>query len=266
MKRSTTIDSPDSPSHAGTSGSPGVSDSSLAGKPKYEFGFHIMGPILAECCDALQRELARQRRRPDPAEVLFCARGGLVIRRSLELYLEATQPLIECLGQNFMISRLAAARLAYNSKQPSIQHLLALEFEGRSCEQVAAALSQEPVDEGATWSMPYSYQHLRELLNNTERGRALRARIEHQAMHLRQHINTLAAGSSPLCLVDTGVFGSIGHYLSIGLPKRHVHMAMLFRANYKGVDISNKTELSAAICHSDHYNACLLYTSDAADE
>jgi len=225
---------------------------------EYDFGFHTMGPIVAECCQKLLGEFDRQRDQSSTANILFCARGGLVIRRSLELYLEATKPHAPCPGQNFMVSRLSAARLAYRSENSSIAQLLDLEFAGRSCAQVAAALSQESTPESTSeeenWSLPYSFQRFHRLLNETAQGQRQSAQIERQASYLRQHLHSLTDGSSQLFLVDTGVFGSIGHFLSTGLPEHQVHMALLFRANYKGLDVRSKTTLSAAVCHSDHYN------------
>ncbi|NMQ18892.1 hypothetical protein E4P82_06515 [Candidatus Competibacter phosphatis] len=219
---------------------------------RYRFGFGLMGPILAECCHALYAYLDAAAD-GGQSRVLYCARGGLILKRALERYLERIERAPPILGEDFMVSRLAAARLALEVCPVRAAPLLALEFEGRSCAAAASVLSGRAVLSRGDWAQPYRFERLFELMSADAVGRQVHEAMIEQAMLLRAHIALISVGARSLHVVDTGVFGSIGYYLALGLPDKVLHPVLLFRANYKR---SAKLVLPPAIglvCDQDHY-------------
>ena len=99
---------------------------------RFEFGYEVMGPILAECCHTLQEFLANDKPGPEHAVALYCARGGLTIRRALALYRSKTGQPVSVDEDDLMISRLAASRLALVTNAESARPLLDLEFDLQS--------------------------------------------------------------------------------------------------------------------------------------
>ena len=211
-----------------------------------------MGPILAECCHTLYTYL-RAAADGDGSRALYCARGGLTLKRALELFLARIERAPPIAGTDFMVSRLAASRLALEVCPQSAAPLLALEFEGSSCAMVASVLSGTAVPSRGVWAQPYQYERLFELMSVDPLGRRARAAMIEQATLLRAHIASISGNARTLHVVDTGVFGSIGHYLALGLSDKEVRPVMLFRANYKrraGLVLPPATGL---VCDQDDY-------------
>lgn len=224
------------------------------GSGRYGFGYAVMGPILAECCHTLHVRLV-QAVADDPSTVaLFCARGGLIIRHALQIYSTQIGQDIPVVAREFMASRLTTARLALTRRPEQVERLLSLEFAGRDCRSVACALAGVDAPAGSEWQAPYELKTLLTLLSSTARGRKLWHEISVQAELLRAHFAHLTSTAGMIVLVDTGVFGSIGRYLTAGLDGQAVHSWMLFRANYKkrsGVQLPPGTGL---ICDQDYYS------------
>jgi hypothetical protein len=199
---------------------------------QYIFGHRYMGPILAECCFLLHRHL-NLNAAADGHKVLFCARGGLLIRRALELFTKRIGEPMRYATADLMVSRLAAARLAMGMDSPSLQTLLAIEFGGRTCADAAAALSGVGAPKDGEWAMPYEHIRFAKLLSHTAEGQHVRSALVEQAELLRAHFRAASDGAPNVHLVDTGVFGSIAHFLRAGLPEVSLECVLLFRSHYK---------------------------------
>lgn len=218
----------------------------------YNFGYEVMGPILAECCHLLHDHLVSTIK-DDNSRVLFCARGGLIIRRALEFYLKRIKQTLPSISEDFMVSRLAASRLALITCPERIAPLLALEFEGRSCAEVASVLSNEDVPNEGTWELPYTLDRLFDLLSRNKEGKRLHDAIFQQADLLRNHFFFLSSGVNTVHIVDTGVFGSIGYFLELGLPRVSTQSVLLFRANYKKMEGLQLPLNTGLVCNEDQY-------------
>ena len=219
---------------------------------KYRFGFDLMGPILAECCLALYTHLDETADNRC-SRALYCARGGLTIRRALERFLERLEKTPPVTGKEFMVSRLAASRLALEVNPEKAAPLLALEFEGRSCAAVASVLSGFTVPSCGAWALPYRFERLSKLMSADPLGRQAREAMIEQASSLRAHLASISGDAQVLHIVDTGVFGSIAHYLTLGLPDKVLRSILLFRANYKRLRGPAFPPAAGLVCDQDHY-------------
>ncbi len=211
-----------------------------------------MGPILAECCHALYTYL-HSAADGDASRALYCTRGGLTLKRALELFLTRIERAPPIAGADFMVSRLAASRLALEVCPERAAPLLALEFEGRSCATVASVLSGRAVPSRGVWAQPYQFERLSELMSVDPLGRRARTAMIEQATLLRAHVASISGNARTLHVVDTGVFGSIGHYLALGLPDKELRPVMLFRANYKRRAGLVLPPAAGLVCDQDHY-------------
>src|SRR5665811_1776146 len=88
-----------------------VAEFELCGQ-RMAFGHAIMGPILADMLRQLYAHLHASPGRQIPV-VFFCARGGLVLRRVFDLFLSSVGLDLQVQCEDFMISRLAAFRAAF---------------------------------------------------------------------------------------------------------------------------------------------------------
>ncbi len=221
--------------------------------PRYLFGHRYMGPILAECCFLLHRHLELNAAAAGHA-VLFCARGGLLIRRALELFTTRIGEPMRYATADLMVSRLAAARLAVGADSPSLQRLLAMEFEDRTCADAAAALSGVRAPRVGEWAAPYEPARFANLLSHTAEGQHVRSALAEQAELMRAHFRAASGGAPNVHLVDTGVFGSIAHFMRAGLPEVSLECVLLFRAHYKRSALAlDQPAATALVSDCDHY-------------
>lgn len=218
---------------------------------KYQFGYDVLGPVLAECCIVLYEYLRTHVSVDVP--VLYCSRGGLLIRRALELFLTQTGRTLDMPMADVMLSRLASARLALQLSPDDVEPMLELEFAGRSCAEVAIALTGKKIDLDNRWNQDYSLASLNQLLHQTAQGRQIHSDILNQANLLREHISRVSGGSKRIVMVDTGVFGSIGHFLTVGLPDIEVQSVLLFKANYKAHAGLKLPKSEGLVCCEDDY-------------
>ncbi|MDR5752561.1 MULTISPECIES: hypothetical protein [unclassified Caballeronia] len=223
-----------------------------ASKERHAFGFGVMGPILAECCHVLSIHLDAVSH-DGASRVLYCARGGLIIRRALDEFGERIQrPRLD--GADLMVSRLAASRLGLQACPQGVAPLFALEFDGRSCAAVASVLSGKTLPDRGDWALPYTLERLLRLFSADAHGREAHDAIASQAALLREHIASQCGSASTLYVIDTGVFGSIGHFLALGLPDRTVNAVLLFRANYKRRAGLSLPAAAGLVCDENDYS------------
>ncbi len=100
------------------------------------FGRVVLGPILAEFC--LRLWLFERFLQGDEAVLLFCARGGLRLRLAYERFLDRTALPQRVPHADLMVSRLVAARTAFDPPSPGVLSELEREFSGQSMAEIAA--------------------------------------------------------------------------------------------------------------------------------
>ena len=229
-----------------------------------KFGYSVMGPILADMLRQLLACLNASRQQEAPV-VFFCARGGLMLRHTLELFTRRIGVEIPVRCEDFMVSRLAAARTALQTHPAAVAPLIEQEFAGRTCAQAAQALANVNAGTDSAWNRPFTVVKWLELTTATEMGRRIRAINDEHAELLRRHIDALRGPSERVTLCDTGVFGSIAQYLHIGVPTIDWRSILLFRANYKHIAAPHFEYTQGIVSESDAYlpwrpsTAVLLY-------
>lgn len=215
-----------------------------------EFGYAVCGPILA---DMLWRLHAHLNRSSNEQVVFFCARGGLVLRRALELFMRRVGLDLCVRSENFMVSRLTAFRTAFQLDPAAVAPLVEMEFSDRTCADAIRAMTRIEVDADPKWSEPFKVARLIELMESTEIGRQVRAANDQQAMLLRRHIDELRQKSQSVILCDTGVFGSILRYLQVGVPAVNWRSALLFRSNYKRLSVPHFESTVGVVSEANGY-------------
>lgn len=220
-------------------------------RARWSFGKDVMGPIVAQMLWRLYASLDASSAR-SPRVVLFCARGGLVLRRMLELFARSVALEIRFGREDFMVSRLAAFRTALQRDPMAVAPMVELEFGGRTCLAAARALANVEVNSDPRWQQPFQLSRLLDLLDSTAVGRQVRADCDAQASLLRCHIEALRR-DAPVMLCDTGVFGSILRYLQVGVPEVDWRLTVLFRSNYKGIAASHFAATAGVMSESEGY-------------
>lgn len=214
------------------------------------FGHAVCGPILA---DMLWRLHAHLNTSTNEEVVFFCARGGLVLRRALELFVDRVGLDLHIRSEDFMVSRLTAFRTALQIDPAAVAPLVEMEFSDRTCADAIRALTRVEVNGDPEWSAPFSVARLIELMESTETGRRMRAVNDQQANLLRRHIEELRQKNERVILCDTGVFGSILRYLQVGVPGVDWRLALLFRFNYKRLAVPHFESTVGVVSEANTY-------------
>ncbi len=228
------------------------------------FGYGVLGPILADMLQQLHTHL-QALRGPQAPVVFFCSRGGLTLRRSLDLFVNRVGLDLQVRCEDFMVSRLTAFRTAFQLNPIAIAPLIEIEFEGSTCAQAVHALWNLNSDGETTFNDPFSVSRLIQISRNGELGRHIRSINNEQSALLRHYIDTLRDTNRRVVLCDTGIFGSILRYLQLGVPAVDWRLILLFRANYKRIHSPHFEFTAGVVSESDVYlpwrprTAVLLY-------
>ncbi|MEE7448887.1 glycosyltransferase [Methylobacterium radiotolerans] len=197
------------------------------------FGQRVLGPILTEFC--LRLWLVERFLAPDKTVLLFCARGGLRLQLAYERFLQRAGLPPNLPHAALMVSRLVAARTAFDPPSPGVLSELGREFSGRAMSEVAAALAQrDDLALPASWDAPFQDSTFAALLACNEPGVArLHAAVAQQDARFRAHLAACAGTARHCVLVDTGLYGSTVRMLQEGLPERTWSGLQFARCNYK---------------------------------
>jgi len=117
-----------------------------------QFGQTVFGPIVTQFC--LQIWLYAEAEVADNVVLLFCARGGLGIRQVFEDVVSKLALPLRARRENFLISRLVAARAALLAQSPTALETMGIEFRGRTFADVATALGGRSYDLPDQWHRP----------------------------------------------------------------------------------------------------------------
>jgi hypothetical protein len=180
-----------------------------AAEDRISFGYTVMGPILAD----MLRQMYAQLQASQPSIVFFCSRGGLVLRRALNLFAHRVNLDLQVQSEDFMVSRLTAFRTAFQLDPMAVAPLIEIEFAGHTCAQAVHALWDIESDGELNWNAPFSLARLIQITLDGERGKRIRAINDEQSALFREYIDGLRGMNRRIVLCDTGVFGSVLQYL-----------------------------------------------------
>lgn len=217
------------------------------------FGRRTLGPVLAEFCLRLwlfERFLPR-----DDAVLLFCARGGLRLQLAYERFLAQTRLPRQLPHAALMISRLVAARTAFDPPSPGVLSEFEREFRGQSMAQIAAALAQrDDLALPPSWNATFQKSAFTALLASDDPGVAeLHASVAGQDRLFRAHLAACAGGARHCVLVDTGLYGSTLRMLQEGMPERTWSALQFARCNYKSMPTPHFNRTLGLSVESDWY-------------
>lgn len=215
-------------------------------------GRQVFGPIIADLGVKLWLYLAAVAD-ADRSVALFCARGGLTMRRVLTLLSRKMGLEIPVACRDFMVSRLVAARLAY-AKDPARATLEMMPiFSSERLSDAAVALVGEPLDLGPEWDAPFAADRFHDLMS-APASAAMRERILEQAALFREHVDDCIGDARRVILVDTGLYGSTLRLLQIAMPSVAWEGVQLARCNYRQGDASHFGRLIGLLVNSDVYD------------
>ena len=199
----------------------------------YTFGRDILGPIVAQFC-VLIWVYVKQAEVHDRTVILFCARGGIGIRTAFENTLVALGlPPLTTPRENFMISRLVAARAALLARSEAALEELSREFQGSSFADVADALGGRKYFLSDAWKAPFVASELPGLLFGPS-GADVLADIRQQNALFTRHFVQTKGDANRIILCDTGLYGSTQRLLASAFPELQIETIQFARANYKG--------------------------------
>jgi hypothetical protein len=192
------------------------------------FGAEVIGPVMAEFA---QRLWLFARALPENSQLLFCARGGLRLRRHFEQFLAQIGETLPVPCDDLMASRLAVVRGALLAQAPAAFDEIAREFQGATLASALAALSQQTFELPDEWRAPFEPNAFARLLES-DAAAAARGAIAEQAALFDAHFQQKRRGEH-IVLCDTGLYGSTLRLLRATHPEVELSCVMLARANYK---------------------------------
>ncbi|MEY9123691.1 hypothetical protein [Bradyrhizobium yuanmingense] len=198
----------------------------------YAFGRVVLGPIVTQFC-LLIWLYAAEVNACDKATLLFCARGGVGIREVFERVIARLSLPLGMPRQNFMVSRLVAARAAVLVRSASALEEIAREFRGRSFLDVARALGGGRYELPEEWKQPFRADVFLTMLFD-DRAKAVLSDIRVQNALFERHFAKLRGDSRRILLCDTGLYGSTQRLLASAFPALQIETIQFARSNYKG--------------------------------
>lgn len=215
------------------------------------FSEAVMGPICAELCLRLYMHLALIEQRQS-VSVLFCARGGLVMRHVFEKFLEKTCLPLRSPRHDLMISRLVAARAALAAGGESALDEISREFAKASLPETIAALGGADVDAAGAPSIPFDRSAFQTWLAS-DAAAGFHAALADQNALFSRHLTPLAGDAERLVLVDTGLYGSTHRLLEDAYPDFRWLSLMIARANYKNLPTPHFPRTIGLLSERDAY-------------
>jgi FMN phosphatase YigB (HAD superfamily) len=218
----------------------------------HSFGYRVFGPLVTQFClliwlYAVEADAGRK-----PC-LLFCARGGVGIRQAFERVLAKLSLPLGVRRENFMISRLVAARAALLARSHSALEELHREFRGSSFADVAMALGGRSYELSHEWHQPFHPESFMTLLHGTSGAKVL-ADIEKQNALFTRHFAQLTDNSDRIILCDTGLYGSTQRLLASAFPDLHVETIQFARSNYKGHGEEHFPKVTGLIVEQNVYS------------
>lgn len=199
----------------------------------YEFGRRVLGPIIFEACVKLWLHLSAAP--PNETKALFCARGGLRIRRAFERVVENCNLPLEMERIDFMTSRLAAAKAALlNEADETLEEIL-LYYRDRKLHSFIKGFGDGHVPEGIDLDQTITRETILNFLHSPQSTGFRDYLRQHRDLY-RRYIAQTVGDASHLILIDTGLHGSTLRLMVDPFPEYHWSCILLSRSYCKSRD------------------------------
>ena len=207
---------------------------------KFVFAQNFLGPIYAEYCRRLW--LFQEVYSKDDACTLFCARGGLRLRSLYEIFLkkmDLEQP-IDC--HNFLISRLLASKVCFQSAPDIVLKNIEREFSNSTLGEVARSMMPSDFEDVSEIlspldKEPVNSENIKNLFSaRMKRAIILKNHLREQTELFEKHLGLVTMNKHKAILVDTGLFGSTQLLLSYAYQDIEWTGYYIARSNYRKDD------------------------------
>ena len=215
------------------------------------FGRNVLGPITAQFCQYLWL-YAAQAEASEKTIILFCARGGIGIREAFERAISKLGLPLAARRENFLISRLVAARSALVAGSVTAIEEIEREFKGLSFVDVAQALGGRTYALPDEWHQPFNGEQFLDLLHAPS-GAQLLADIRDQDRLFRRHFDAVVGDAYRIILCDTGLYGSTQKLLAAAMPERRLESVLFARSNYKGLSQDHFAKVTGLMLERNRY-------------
>lgn len=213
----------------------------------------VIGPVVADILLRLWLHLRLSETRGDgPSVAAFCARGGLVMRRYLDMVLRGASLPLDTPRHDLMTSRVVAARAGLVRRAPSALAAIQRAYTNVSLAQGVAALAGPglPVPGG---QRPFTIDDLLAYLDDGA-GEKARRRLEEQDALFRKSLDDMAEGCDRIVLVDTGLYGSTLQMMRDAYPDLRLEAAQIARCNHVGDAADHFPAIHGVVVERDRYS------------
>ena len=234
--------------------------------PAFAFGRETLGPIVVDY--AIRQWLyLDEASRDGETSVMFCARGGLLMRVAYERVLERIGVNPSCPGSpirlhDVMVSRLVTARVALAKRSEIALLVINRELHDMAMADAMEILAAAPLNLPKIWQSPVSVKAIKEFLESPD-SQEFHYHLKKQNELFALHLRKLTGSAKRLVLVDTGLYGSTVKMLQDGFPNIRWESLQLARSNYRGFDTPHFNQITGLWVQRDSYsplniNTCIL--------
>ena len=218
----------------------------------FGYGYEVFGPIVTEACLFLWFYFQELKKEEKPV-VLFCARGGLRIRYVFEAVLKHLNLPLGISRENFMVSRLVAARAALAKGSNVAMHEIARQFHSDSMRAAAESFAGEKMTLSPAWDQPFDRRSFEQLIRSESAEEFWRWIHKKNAL-FNKHIESMTNGFSSMTLIDTGLHGITVQMLMDAFPEKDWRAIMLARSNYRRIEVDHFDQTSGLFVEREGYS------------
>jgi hypothetical protein len=182
----------------------------------------------------------------------FCARGGLVMRRYLEIVLESAGLPLDTPRHDLMTSRVVAARAGLVRRAPSAVAAIRRAYSNVSLAQGVEALAGPGLSVPGG-KRPFRIDDLLAYLDDGIGKEALR-RLEEQDALFRKSLDAMTTDCDRIVLVDTGLYGSTLQMMREAYPDLRLEAAQIARCNHVGDVADHFRAIHGFVVERDRYS------------
>ena len=213
----------------------------------------VVGPMTADILLRLWLHLRLSETHDGSrAAAAFCARGGLTMRRYLDMVVAGAGLPLDTPRRDLMTSRVVAARAGLVRRTPSALAAIERGYRKVTLQEGVAALAGPGLSVPGG-ERPFSTAGLLAYLDSPRAG-AARRRLDEQDALFATLLAQVADGADRIVLVDTGLYGTTLQILRDAYPDLRFEGAQIARCNYAGGATDHFDVLHGFVVERDRYS------------